>query len=343
MFTPSLEIQTTDNYVDWTSLSIVLLTGVSWSSRTIPQGAESEIDICTLDFETPIYLTAPAKVKKLGIVKNIVANIFGESGQILDLENLIYDDQVSSYDSNQATEVVRIQEGGFRVLLLKNNTTGMYDCTIVDPTQALASLGLNPPTKNYATKVDWIKVLELYGGYTETSKIYFLQPSGYEIVGTFSVNEVDPSYLVVELDIDTIPSNTVGAITAIIDPYKFNPLKKFGSLSSIPVGTRYLMLDDVNPSPNVGQSIYDTPLNQPYDGPDAWKNLAGEDLVIKANSIIEWNGTTWTTVFDPTNQENIQYVSNLTTGIQYKWDGTQWLRSFEGEYAEGYWRLDLDA
>jgi hypothetical protein len=33
----------------------------------------------------------------------------------------------------------------------------------------------------------------------------------------------------------------------------------------------------------------------------------------------------------------------LTTGVQYKWDGAQWLRSFEGEYAAGYWRFDLDA
>jgi hypothetical protein len=349
MFTPSLEIQTTDNYVDWTSLSIIQLTGVNWSSRVIPQGSESEIDICTLDFETPIYLTAPTKVKKLGIVKNIVANIFGESGQLLDLENLIYDDMVSNADTDQATVTLRIQKGGFRILLLKNAATGMYDCTILDSAQAMTTLGLEAPTKNYATKIDWFKVLELYGGYTATSKIYFLQPSGYELVGTFSINEVDPSYLVVDLDIDTIPSNTLPAITAIIDPYKFNPLKKFGSVANIPAGTKYLMLDDVNPSPNRGQYLDpdkwsgDSALSNFYDGPDAWKDLAGNDLRIKANSIIEWNGSTWITTFDPDENENVQYVSNLTTGIQYKWDGTQWLRSFEGEYSEGYWRFDLDA
>jgi len=80
-----------------------------------------------------------------------------------------------------------------------------------------------------------------------------------------------------------------------------------------------------------------------YDGPDAWKDLAGNDLVIKANTIIEWTGSTWQKVFDPETAAPNQYVSNLTTGIQYKWDGTQWLRSFEGEYSEGYWRFDLDA
>lgn len=349
MFTPSLEIQTTDNYVDWTSLSIVQLTSVSFSSRTIPQGTESEIDIATLEFETPIYLTAPAKVKKLGIIKNIVMNIFGESGQLLDLENLIYDDVSSNADSEDVTTNLRLQKGGFKVLLLRNNSTGMYDCTILDPTQAIISLGLNPPVKAYATKIDWNKVLELYGGYTPTSRIYFLQPNGYEIVGTFVVNELDPSYLVVDLDVDTIPTNSLNALTAIVDPYKFSPIKKFGSIANIPAGTRYLMLDDVNTSPNVGQFLEtnkwsnDNSSLNAYDGPDAWKDLAGNDLVIKANTIIEWSGSTWQKVFDPETAAPNQYVSNLTTGIQYKWDGTQWLRSFEGEYSEGYWRFDLDA
>lgn len=349
MFTPSLEIQTTDNYIDWTSLSIVLLSGITWSSRTIPQGTDSEIDITTLDFETPIYLTAPAKVKKLGIIKNIVMNIFGESGQLLDLENLIYDGKENVYDDPLTTTNLRIQKGGFKVLLLKNSTTGMYDCTILDPTQAIISLGLAPPAKAYSTKIDWYRVLELYGGYTETSRIYFLQPNGFEVMGTFAINEVDPSYLVVDLDPDTVPTNTVTAVTAIVDPYKFNPLRKFGSLANIPAGTRYLMLESVNTSENTGQFLEtnkwstDNSSYNAYDGPDAWKDTFGNDLVIKASTIIEWNGKTWITVFDPDQINDNQYVSNLTTGIQYKWDGTQWIRSFEGEYAEGYWRFDLDS
>ena len=57
----------------------------------------------------------------------------------------------------------------------------------------------------------------------------------------------------------------------------------------------------------------------------------------------EWTGTVWQETFDPSAVTTIQYFTNLTTGVQYKWDGTQWLRSFEGEYAAGYWRFDLDA
>ena len=37
LFNPSLEIQTTDNYVDWTSLSVVDLEGITFSTRSMTQ------------------------------------------------------------------------------------------------------------------------------------------------------------------------------------------------------------------------------------------------------------------------------------------------------------------
>ena len=71
-----------------------------------------------------------------------------------------------------------------------------------------------------------------------------------------------------------------------------------------------------------------------------WKNKDGTNTQVKANSVIEWNGSSWAVIFDPATVEDFTYLSNITTGIQYKWDGIQWLKSFEGEYAPGYWRLD---
>ena len=79
LFNPSLEIQTTDNYVDWSSLTSVELTSMSFSHRSIPIGTESEIDIAQLSFTTPIYINMPAKVKKLGIITNVIMSIFDES------------------------------------------------------------------------------------------------------------------------------------------------------------------------------------------------------------------------------------------------------------------------
>ena len=96
----------------------------------------------------------------------------------------------------------------------------------------------------------------------------------------------------------------------------------------------------------------------PYRGPQAWRepsnndssweNQDGTDPVIKANSIVEWTGGTWTTIWDP--EENTleaadilgeefspTYIQNIRTGFKYQWEGTQWIKAFEGEYKSGEW------
>src|SRR6056300_822512 len=85
LFNPSLEIQTTDNYVDWTSLSVVELSQINFSSRTIPLGTETEVDVATLGFTTPIYISPPTKVKKLGVITHIITSIFNEQTGNIDL------------------------------------------------------------------------------------------------------------------------------------------------------------------------------------------------------------------------------------------------------------------
>ncbi len=369
LFNPSLEIQTTDNYIDWTSISVVDLKSTNFSSRTIPQGADTNIDICTMEFTIPIYITPPAKVKKMGVVRSLIMNVFTDTGDIMNLEDIIYNQE-------SGNPQIRQTYGQFGVLLLKsdNNQDRDYDLSILRQNEVVTSLGLQPPVKQ-GERIDWDRLLNIYGGYVPgISKIYFTQSNGNEIGGTFVINEVDPTYLLVTLDVDAKPSNTIiqgparssnqwTTVDAIIDPYKYNPKRPNGELidQSVTAGTRFLMLDDVNNSVSVGLSDEqhwnagpgDSALGQTYDGPDAWKNSNGDDPVIKANSIIEWSGTAWITVWDPDNNsledasiagEDFAptYFQNLRTGIQYKWDGEQWLKSFEGEYAAGYWRLDLD-
>ena len=351
LFNPGLELQTTDNYIDWTSLSVLNLSSVNFSSRSIPQGAESEIDICTMEFDMPIYITPPAKVKRLGVVKSIIANVFTEQGDIVSLEDLVYNRRKGSFEaiSNR-----------YRILLFKsqNGQPYDYDMTLVNPDAAVLAMGLDQKSIKTGDPVSWNTILEVQGGYTADSQAFFKQASGYDMVGTFTVNQVDESVLVVTFDQDTIPQNTniapvdsynrrlsgdsAGTVDAIIDPYKYDPIEVYGNRADIPVGLRFLMLDDVNTSPNVGQTYNETPYNELYDGPDAWKNSDGNDPVIKANSIIQWSGTAWVEVWDPALAEVPTYIQNLRTGIQYRWDGEQWLKSFEGEYAPGYWGFNLD-
>lgn len=391
LFNPSLEIQTTDNYIDWTSLSVVDLTGTNFSSRTIPQGTENDLDICSLDFEMPIYISPPAKVKKLGVVKNIIMNIFGEQGDVSDLSNILFNDPNAQAISSP---------GNFGIILLKSANGEPYDYNVevINVAEAVQELGLEAPIKQ-GYRIDWHTLLGLYEGYQPgISQIFFRQPDGNELGGTFTVNEIDPSFIIVTIDSDTVPTNSLAAISAIVDPYKFNPVATFGNKANIPQGTRYLILDDINilddtywtteirrvtgstaqfdlAVPFVSLTAYQVFVDNVevissavdnsgtvrvvlatavqdvkvtirtmtgYDGPDAWKNLDMTDTVAAVNSIIQWDGAKWNLVFAPGAVTTPRYTTNLKTGIQYKWDGEQWVKSFEGEYSEGYWRFVLD-
>ena len=308
LFNPSLEIQATDNYIDWTSLSVIDLNTINISSRSIPVGTESDIDICSMEFSMPIYISPPAKVKKLGIVKTIIANVFTEQGSIADLSSLVYNDPNAS---------VRVTADNNSVMLLKAPAgTGANDYYL---------------TFSNVTNDTWDQVLNLHGGVsTGTSLIHFAQPTGYEITGTFAINPADPKVLVVTLDADTVPGNTLAPVNRIVDPYNFNPIKFYNN--NIPANTRLLLLDNI-----------DEPEIDRVGADDAWINLDPEYTSIKASSIIEWNGTYWEVVFDPEeNLNSLEYVQNLTSMVQYRWDAGQWLKSFEGEYKVGYWRLDID-
>jgi hypothetical protein len=122
LFNPSLDIQTTDNYIDWTSLSVVDLQNIIFSSRTIPQGTDTEIDIMTMEFKMPMYITPPAKVKKLGVIRNVIMNVFTDTGDVLGLEDLIY-------NNDEGDVQIRTTEGNYGVLLLKsqNGQANDYD------------------------------------------------------------------------------------------------------------------------------------------------------------------------------------------------------------------------
>jgi hypothetical protein len=308
LFNPSLEIQTTDNYIDWTSLSLLELVDQVWSSRSIPQGIEQDIDILTLVFKSPIWITPPAKVKKLGIVTKIIGDIFvmTDLAEKYDPINGILDIDVG------VTERVSITPGQFDLLVL-NNTASLIK-------------------QNRENELgNWHSILDLYPGKFKAglSQLRLTKPDGGEIIARVSLDPLDDTKLALNIDPDTIPANDTIAgrttVDAIIDPGTFNPK------SSITSGTRYLILENINPDWQLPG----------YDGPTAWKNSDGSDFVAHANDIIEWDGTNWSIVFNSTTTATLTYITNTYTGIQYKWGDGHWSKSFEGVYDNSAWRLVL--
>jgi hypothetical protein len=317
LFNPSLEIQTTDNYIDWTSLSVVYLNDITFSNRSIPVGVDSEIDIATLTFETPIYISPPVKVKRLGVITDIIHSIRDESRGTIELgmSPLQLTDIIDeSYDVslNVPLGYTNYQDYG---LYVEENEVQIID-------------------KNKVGTVTWTELLEAYPGEynADISRLYLRSNfDGSTVTGTFAINPFDETKIIVNWDSDTKPSNTIisgptgdkTTIDYIIDPTRYNPS------TTKAAGTRYLILGDIGNASNT-------------DGPDAWKNTDNSDFVANANDIIEWDGNRWVVVFDSNNITDITYTTNTNTGTQYRWDGTEWLESVDGEYSKGAWRLDLD-
>ena len=83
---------------------------MQWSNRTIPVGADSEIDVATLEFDTPIWITPPAKVKSMGVITSIITNIFTEPSGDIDPDFLF----------GQPAARVNATPGNFGIFVLAN-------------------------------------------------------------------------------------------------------------------------------------------------------------------------------------------------------------------------------
>jgi len=300
LFNPSFEIQSTDNFIDWSSLSYVELTAVNWSSRTIPATTEEPIDVATLSFKMPIWISAPAKVKRLGVIQKFIGSIYDESGALSDetiLTNLASRRYVTPLDYG-------LFYSGNQLQLLKPNEIVTADDEIIS----------SPPP------ITCKALIEIYGTLvTGVTEIRLTLPgTDAELIGTIAYHPTDPYVLLFEPIEDTMPSNTLSPVDAIINPQN---VKVDSSLLSPSANTRYLITNDIG---DVG--------NQ--EGSIVWGNL-----VANANDVIEYNGSYWQVVFDSRNENSIEYLINTLTGVQYKYNGTNWVKSVEGVYRGGEWSI----
>ena len=302
LFNPAMEIQSTDNFIDWTSLSYVLLTDISWSNRSVPVGTEENIDIASLTFELPIWISAPAKVKQLGVVHRIVNSIL-EPG----LNDLELYEQHLTFDNYHV-----VYQGNTIKLLKANDITD-------SATMIKAEL-------NIRTSHSWQGLVTQFGTIRNgISKIRLLQPNGSEVVGTIALHPADDTLLLYTPDIDTLPGNTLPPVNAIINPQNINV---DSNLLNPATGTRYLILHAVG-----------HPSNEEYA--PAWNTEGYPQLIANANDIVEFNGVYWVVSFDSQNETNVEYVTNMTTGVQYKWSNGNWTKSVEGRYDNSRWSLTL--
>jgi hypothetical protein len=308
LFNPALEIQSTDNYLDWTSLSYIELAQTQWSSRSVPVGVDEQIDIATLSFTVPIWLTAPAKVKKLGVINKIVASIYDDQGGIA--EGVI-DGQILLGERQKFTPM------NFGIIVL-GNTVQILDRNETSTNKVDYTPLNDPPTKVGTDDVSWAALINQYGELQSGISQLRLEQGTAEIVGTVAFHPSDPHKLLWTVESDTVPTNDLPAVTKIINPLRSAP---GAGLATAAQGQRYLILNAIGDASNT-------------DGPDAWGSL-----VAGANDIVEYNGTDWQVAFDSSTDSGVHYMTNTNTGLQYKWTGTEWVKSYEGEYRAGDWSI----
>jgi len=351
LFNPSLELQTTDNYIDWTSLTVLNLNDINWSSRSVPVGTDNPIDIATVTVETPIWLSPPVKVKHLGIIKKIITSFYndGETSQNGYIEGLGSDPSIGGNVilNNLLTEqVTSISDFGIQVY--GNQAMILNSTESVIPRNPAIEIGIKQ-----GVPVDWSALFDQYPGKyaAGSTRIYLKQSTGTEIAGTVSLNPVDTTILSINWDLDTLVTNTsidsngfldtdiphynattsyrtasLGTIDGIIDPTQTGPndakfVERFGTLAA---GRRYLLIEDIGNASNA----------QPAS---AWG-----PLVAKSNDIIEYTGSAWHVIFNSAHEKTTMiWQTNIYTGVQYLWNGVSWVKSFEGEYRAGEWRLEL--
>ena len=329
LFNPAMEIQNTDNYIDWTSLSTCELQTVSWTSRTIPVGTENPIDIATLTFVLPIWISAPAKIKKLGVVERIIYSIYDSQG---DASNAILNN-----DLLLGTRL-KITPYNYQVALLNNQLQ------ILNP-KAVVSDSINdlaPFDSPVNEQVQWPAVINAYGvlrpGISYITLDNPWEPDN-QIVGTVALNPADNRFLLFDIDPDTVPQNTLEPVDAVINPLISGP---GDGLDSSITGQRYLLTEPTGSLVN-----NQGPVNT---NPPAWRGTGGQPLIANANDIIQYDGQRWRVVFDSVNNGgDVQYVTNITTGIQYKWippdvannEPGIWVKSYDGLYPGGSWNLIL--
>lgn len=246
LFNPTIQLQSNSNPLDWTNVFEVELTDIVWSSRSIPQGTDESIDIATLSFAVPIWISPPAKVKRQKIIQTIIADIHN----ISDIADLGFSTSFADFFSTVPDDAEVIVTPGDYKLQIDGTNAVLLDST-------------------YQGKL-WADLIEMQGQLSSTSllKLNITNDSDNDldaIIGSVSVNTSDSTKLIFTVDADTLPSNTLSAVDKIIDPRGTYPGDS--TLIAAVTGQRYLITESISKEgyPNWNVTADENDIIQ-YDG-----------------------------------------------------------------------------
>jgi hypothetical protein len=302
LFNPSVNLQSSKNPFDWTSLAVVELINITWSARAIPQGSDETIDVASLIFQLPIFLTPPARIKRQVLIHSILANTHADVDPFDDLEE-VFKDIGNRHWVTFENRHINVQKEAVQ-LLNSNNTLSADDGSgglLSWQTHFDLHGGFRPGISEIRLRLEDDPIIE------QTKEVILVLD---EIVGT---NPNLVKYTVVQ---STLPTDTILMVNGVVNPTRSSPGN--GNLPAAALGQRYIILDEVPQGAG-------------------WGNVANSGR----NDIIEFNGTDWIVVFDSSEVNVTGYTTNANTLRKLYYTGTDWVDAIEGNFEEGFWRIVL--
>lgn len=312
LFNPAIDLQTSNNMFDWTSLGIVEMTNIGWSSNSLP--TTEDIDITTVSFRVPIWLSPPSKIKRQTIIREIITNI----GELKDMSSSWPEegnywngneiDRIVTTPGNFSIEVNGFSKNIFKIKLLNYNQKDLND-----------------------NQFTWRSLLEEYGQYFEDKSqlillngIEGLDENQMRAAGSFHIDKVDETLLVWNVNPDSLPPLTP-RIPLIKDIIKSDTI-----IENPSVGDCYIVMDNIFQNGQVWGELF-------YEGVPIKDKIAAP-----TNSIVEWDGDGWNVLYHSEldiTEEIWTYCESMEN--YYHCHGGKWIMTLDGEYPPGLWRLKL--
>lgn len=302
IFSPTLELQTSENPLDWSRVTAITLTGLTWSSKGTDNLDGSTLDAMDMTFEVNINLDMPSLVQKETIIDQVVTQI-GDGDTLDDMMSWSLEDVTRSYysPSNNRIKVILDDDGCQKIIL--------------------------EPSEKFK---NWYELFEHYGIKYNKLKldinINCLTNSNIDnrtdIIGHVHLNPNTPEILDWHIDTTSLPQTNVKAIDEIIDPHSYIPKNI--------IGTRYLIDSDISNCQLWGKFINENGVE-----------LTDYEKVSEG-SIIEYTEKGWKISLNPKVTKGVYYVRDESEPLKiytYNNDYNIWVDVINKTYPVGYWRI----
>lgn len=320
LFNPMIDLQTSRNSFDWTSLGIVMLENIDWSNSSFPQESE-EYDVVSMTFVVRAWISAPSKVKQQTIIHEIITNI----GEVSDIKDAWQDDG-TYYAAGATLSQIVTTPGNCRINIESSGIQNQYIISL-----------LNNNAVDFAGEpLNWMSLLTEYGK-TDLDNSQLIIIDEYDgldtgiirCAGTIDFNS-DQTKLIWNINPSSLPplNSRIPNVVAVIDPNIDYPGAK-NFKTPVP-GDRYVVMGPLYQRGSIWGDIL-------YGG-----QLIPTEIAATDGDVIEYDGSNWTVILDAEKQSHLEIWSFDQSVLDYiHFSKGNWTKTLEGEYKQGNWRLKL--